>query len=63
MVSEGEQRDIQVVPGSGPGQLVVPDLGLTTPILTIADPQGDDHGPGSYTYPTDGVFGRTAPTT
>ena len=43
-VSEGEQRDIQVVPGSGPGALLVPDLGLTTPILTVADPEGDDHG-------------------
>ncbi|MBN1660376.1 MAG: glycoside hydrolase [Anaerolineae bacterium] len=56
VISEGEQRDIQAVPGSGPGQLVVPDLGLTTPILTIADPQGDDHGPGTYEYPQDGVF-------
>jgi alpha-amylase/alpha-mannosidase (GH57 family) len=60
VVSEGEQRDIQVVPGGGPGQLVVPDLGLTTPILTVTDPEGDDHGPGSYTYPQDGVFGAGA---
>jgi len=59
-VSEGEQRDIQVVPGSGPGALVVPDLGLTTPILTVADPKGDDHGPGSYEYPSDNVFGDGA---
>ncbi len=56
VVSEGERRDIQTVPGSGPGALVVPDLGLTTPILTVADPQGDDHGPGSYKYPLDKVF-------
>ena len=47
----------QVVPGSGPGALVVPDLGLTTPILTIADPEKDDHGPGTYEYPQDAVFG------
>jgi hypothetical protein len=59
-VSEGEQRDIQVVPGSGPGALLVPDLGLTTPILTVADPEGDDHGPGSYEYPSDNVFGDGA---
>ena len=59
-VSEGEQRDIQVVPGSGPGALVVPDLGLTTPIMIVADPEGDDHGPGGYTYPSDGVFGDGA---
>ncbi len=56
VVSEGEQRDVQVVPGGGPGALVVPDLGLTTPILTVADPEGDDHGPGTYTYPQDAVF-------
>jgi carbohydrate-binding DOMON domain-containing protein len=34
----------------------VPDLGLTTPVLTIADPRGDDHGPGTYIYPQDAVF-------
>jgi alpha-amylase/alpha-mannosidase (GH57 family) len=60
VISEDEQRDIQVVPGGGPGQMVVPDLGLTTPILTIADPTGDDHGPGSYEYPQDKVFGSGA---
>jgi len=56
VVSEGQRRDIQLVPGGGPGALVVPDLGLTTPILTVTDPQGDDHGPGSYKYPLDKVF-------
>ncbi len=56
VVSEAEQRDIQVVPGGGPGALVVPDLGLTTPILTVVDPENDDHGPGSYQYPGDSVF-------
>ena len=60
VVSEAERRDIQVVPGGGPGQLIVPDLGLTTPILTVADAEKDDHGPGSYVYPTDGVFGSRA---
>ena len=56
VVSEGEQRDIQVVPAGGPGAMTVPDLGLTAPILTIADPQDDDHGPGTYEYPLDKVF-------
>jgi alpha-amylase/alpha-mannosidase (GH57 family) len=56
VVSEGEQRDIQEVPVLGPAALVVPDLGLSTPILTIADAEGDDHGPGAYEYPQDGVF-------
>ncbi len=60
VVSEGEQRDIQVAPGGGPGQLLVPDLGLTTPVLSVLDPTGDDHGPGDYAYPLDGVFGSKA---
>ena len=60
MVSEGEVRDIQVMPGAGPAQLVVPDLGLTTPILTVVDPEKDDHGPGNYAYPLDGVFSARA---
>jgi hypothetical protein len=56
VVSEGEQRDIQRVPVKGPAALVVPELGLTTPILTVLDPVKDDHGPGSYAYPLDPVF-------
>jgi carbohydrate-binding DOMON domain-containing protein len=45
-----------LLPTSGPALIAVPDLGLTTPVLEIADPEGDDHGPGSYTYPKDAVF-------
>ena len=60
VISEGEQRDIQSVPGSGPAELIVPDVGLSRPIISISDPEGDDHGPGSYVYPTDSVFGAKA---
>ncbi|MCX6035306.1 MAG: hypothetical protein NTV38_10080, partial [Chloroflexi bacterium] len=35
--------------------MLVPDLGRTTWVVTISDPANDDHGPGSYTYPTDTV--------
>jgi alpha-amylase/alpha-mannosidase (GH57 family) len=55
VVSSGE-RDLQTLPADGPASITLPDLGLTTLLLEIADPSGDDHGPGSYTYPTDGVF-------
>jgi hypothetical protein len=48
--------DTTIVPGSGPAVIAVPDLGTTTLVLDITDPTGDDHGPGTYTYPTDGVF-------
>ncbi len=32
------------------------DLGPLTPILSVDDPEGDDTGPGAYSYPTDAVF-------
>ncbi|MCB0238465.1 MAG: hypothetical protein KDH08_07415, partial [Anaerolineae bacterium] len=60
VISEGEQRDIQTTPATGPAALIVPDVGLSRPIIAIADPEGDDHGPGTYTYPTDSVFGAKA---
>ncbi len=44
------------IPKNGPGQIVVPDLGLSTLIMEVQDPEGDDHGPGTYTYPSDAVF-------
>jgi alpha-amylase/alpha-mannosidase (GH57 family) len=56
VISEGEQRDMESIPATGPAELLVPDLGLTTPVLTIGDPEGDDHGPSSYLYPSDSVF-------
>jgi alpha-amylase/alpha-mannosidase (GH57 family) len=52
--------DLQIVPAGGPAKLVLPDLGLTTTLLELIDPQGDDNGPGTYTYATDGVFGGGA---
>ncbi|MDI6768268.1 MAG: glucodextranase DOMON-like domain-containing protein [Anaerolineales bacterium] len=45
-----------LLPLQGPAQIVLPDLGTSTVILAVSDPQGDDHGPGAYTYPTDSVF-------
>ncbi len=51
-----EAADALVVPASGPGVLLVPDLGNVTVVLEVDDPSGDDHGPGSYTYPQDVVF-------
>ena len=48
--------DTDRIPGGGPAVVSVPDLGTTTILLDIADPEGDDHGLGSYTYPTDSVF-------
>ncbi len=36
--------------------MLIPSLGETTMILEVQDPVGDDNGPGTYQYPTDGVF-------
>ena len=44
------------LPGPGPAEIVIPDLGTTTLVLEIIDPENDDHGPGTYTYPSDSVF-------
>jgi len=48
--------DGDLLPLQGPAQIVLPDLGTSITILEVLDPDGDDHGPGSYTYPSDGVF-------
>ncbi len=50
------QSDQQMLPGQGPARVTIPDLGLTTVVLEVQDPEEDDYGPGTYTYPTDGVF-------
>jgi carbohydrate-binding DOMON domain-containing protein len=34
----------------------VPDISDVETVVAVADPEGDDHGPGTYTYPLDGVF-------
>ena len=39
-----------------PRSAAASDFGPTRPILSVEDPEGDDHGPGTYTYPTDAVF-------
>jgi hypothetical protein len=44
------------LPSSGPGRANLPDLGGGVLIVRVDDPAGDDHGPGSFTYPTDSVF-------
>jgi alpha-amylase/alpha-mannosidase (GH57 family) len=45
-----------LLPRNGPALLAVPDLGTMKLVLDISDPIKDDHGPGSYSYPTDTVF-------
>ncbi|MEN4010903.1 MAG: glucodextranase DOMON-like domain-containing protein [Bellilinea sp.] len=47
-------------PAKGPAQIIIPDLGLSTILFEIEDAEGDDHGPGTYSYPTDAVFQNKA---
>ena len=35
---------------------IVFDFVPGTLLLDVADPDGDDHGPGNFAYPTDGAF-------
>ena len=44
------------VPVSGPAQIIMPDLGEGVSVLVVKDPEGDDFGPGTYTYPKEDVF-------
>ncbi len=48
--------DVASVPAGGPALLVTPDLPVPNVVVEVADPVGDDDGPGTYTYPTDRVF-------
>lgn len=45
-----------LIPASGPMAFQVPDVSDVSVFLSVTDPAGDDHGPGTYTYPTDPVF-------
>jgi alpha-amylase/alpha-mannosidase (GH57 family) len=48
--------DLAQVPGAGPAEISVPDLGTSTVVLEVSDPEEDDHGTGNYAYPMDAVF-------
>ena len=45
-----------MAPSEGPGVMVVADISDISTAIDVVDPEGDDHGPGGYTYPTDPVF-------
>ncbi|MEN8233376.1 MAG: glucodextranase DOMON-like domain-containing protein [Actinomycetota bacterium] len=45
-----------MAPLGGPGAMVVPDISDVAIVFEAADPEGDDHGPGAYTYPTEPLF-------
>ncbi|MGZ8756307.1 MAG: glucodextranase DOMON-like domain-containing protein, partial [Acidimicrobiia bacterium] len=50
------ERSGERQPSNGPAVAQVPDISNVEIFLDASDPTGDDHGPGSYLYPTDSVF-------
>ncbi len=56
ILAYNDQGDKDVIPNTGSVAVRVPPTGGRAALKSLADPVGDDHGPGSYTYPTDPVF-------
>lgn len=50
------KHEAGLMPEQGPMAFQVPDVSDVLVLLEAEDPVGDDHGPGSYVYPTDPVF-------
>ncbi len=53
------EPDEVILPQAGPAQVIIPSMGDITVILQVDDPEGDDFGPGTYTYPQDAVFNES----
>ncbi|MEW5867114.1 MAG: glucodextranase DOMON-like domain-containing protein [Bacillota bacterium] len=49
-------KNVDMLPVDGPAEVKVPEIIVGKTLFKWDDPRGDDHGPGSYTYPTNPVF-------
>jgi carbohydrate-binding DOMON domain-containing protein len=49
-------KNVDVIPSGGPGEFKAPVVSIGKRLFLLEDAQGDDHGPGGYTYPTNAVF-------
>ncbi|KGQ22087.1 glucodextranase DOMON-like domain-containing protein [Thermus filiformis] len=49
-------RVLDAAPNQNPLALSLPQRLSGREVLRITDPEGDDHGPGTYTYPLDAAF-------
>ncbi|MGB5567345.1 MAG: glucodextranase DOMON-like domain-containing protein [Acidimicrobiia bacterium] len=56
LVDRAGGPESKMAPATGPGAMAAPDISDVTISLELTDPEGDDHGPGSYSYPTDPLF-------
>ena len=60
LIETDGEVDVLSLPLAGPGYIQVPDIDNVEVVFEVADPVGDDHGPGSYSYPSDTVFGPSS---
>lgn len=56
LVVSGAGANTAVAPAGGPAQFKAPVVTAGKRLFLLDDPKGDDHGPGTYTYPTNPVF-------
>jgi alpha-amylase/alpha-mannosidase (GH57 family) len=56
VVARSSGRDEDLLPDQGFVAFKAPPLGGVSYVKTLEDPRGDDHGPGTYVYPSDPVF-------
>jgi len=56
LIKAVDPSSLDSFPSGGPAEITLLQIGAYTSAIEVQDPQGDDHGPGSYTYPTDTVF-------
>jgi|LSQX01.2.fsa_nt_gb alpha-amylase/alpha-mannosidase (GH57 family) len=55
-VASQDGRNVDMIPCEGPCAVRVPEVVRGTTLFRWDDPQGDDYGPGTYTYPLSQVF-------
>ncbi len=56
VVLEKGGRILDTAPNNSPLALSLPQRLAGKEVLAIKDPEGDEHGPGTYTYPKDNAF-------
>lgn len=56
VVAVEEKRDVDLCPDAGPVRVKIPRAVSGKVVAEFTDPEGDEYGPGSYTYPKDPAF-------
>jgi len=56
VVASSKDQNIDMIPTSGPAEFKAPVVTVGRRLFRVEDPRGDDHGPGTYNYPTNPVF-------